>query len=203
MSRTARVERATSETKLVVELDLDGTGPARVSTGVGFYDHMLDRAVASTAASTSPCRPTATCTSTPTTPSRTSPSRSARRFAEALGDKRGIRRYGDATDPDGRGARPGGGRPLRPAVLRARRARDHDADDRAGLPDVPDQARARVVRVQRADQPARAGALRRPRRRTTSSRRSSRRWRGRCAQAVATRPADHRRPLHQGRAVAA
>ena len=41
MSRTARIERATSETKLVVELDLDGTGSADVSTGVGFYDHML------------------------------------------------------------------------------------------------------------------------------------------------------------------
>ena len=41
MSRTARVERATSETKLVVEIDLDGTGAGDISTGVGFYDHML------------------------------------------------------------------------------------------------------------------------------------------------------------------
>ena len=41
MSRTARVERATSETKLVVELNLDGTGTSSISTGVGFYDHML------------------------------------------------------------------------------------------------------------------------------------------------------------------
>jgi imidazoleglycerol-phosphate dehydratase len=41
MSRTARVERETSETKLVVELDLDGTGTGSISTGVGFYDHML------------------------------------------------------------------------------------------------------------------------------------------------------------------
>ena len=41
MNRTARVERATSETKLVVELDLDGTGVSSISTGVGFYDHML------------------------------------------------------------------------------------------------------------------------------------------------------------------
>jgi len=41
MNRTARVERATSETKLVVELDLDGTGAGDISTGVGFYDHML------------------------------------------------------------------------------------------------------------------------------------------------------------------
>ena len=41
MTRTARVERETSETKLVVELDLDGTGTSSISTGVGFYDHML------------------------------------------------------------------------------------------------------------------------------------------------------------------
>src|SRR3954453_7486030 len=41
MSRTARIERATSETKLVVEIDLDGTGVGDISTGVGFYDHML------------------------------------------------------------------------------------------------------------------------------------------------------------------
>ena len=39
--RTARVERATSETKLVVELDLDGTGTVTVDTGVPFFDHML------------------------------------------------------------------------------------------------------------------------------------------------------------------
>jgi imidazoleglycerol-phosphate dehydratase len=41
MGRTARIERATSESKVLVELDLDGTGRADVSTGVGFYDHML------------------------------------------------------------------------------------------------------------------------------------------------------------------
>ena len=41
MTRTARVERETNETKLVVELDLDGTGTSSISTGVGFYDHML------------------------------------------------------------------------------------------------------------------------------------------------------------------
>jgi imidazoleglycerol-phosphate dehydratase len=41
MARIARIERATSESKVVVELDLDGSGRADVSTGVGFYDHML------------------------------------------------------------------------------------------------------------------------------------------------------------------
>jgi imidazoleglycerol-phosphate dehydratase len=41
MSRTAQVERATGESKVSVELDLDGTGVADVATGVPFYDHML------------------------------------------------------------------------------------------------------------------------------------------------------------------
>jgi imidazoleglycerol-phosphate dehydratase len=41
MARTARVERSTSESKVVLELNLDGNGHADVSTGVGFYDHML------------------------------------------------------------------------------------------------------------------------------------------------------------------
>lgn len=40
-SRTARLERATAESKVLVEIDLDGTGRARARTGVGFYDHML------------------------------------------------------------------------------------------------------------------------------------------------------------------
>ena len=41
MSRTARIERKTSESHVVVDLDLDGTGQNDISTGVGFYDHML------------------------------------------------------------------------------------------------------------------------------------------------------------------
>ena len=41
MSRAARQQRITGETSVLVELDLDGTGTARVSTGVPFFDHML------------------------------------------------------------------------------------------------------------------------------------------------------------------
>jgi imidazoleglycerol-phosphate dehydratase len=41
MARTARIERATKESKVLVDLDLDGRGHADVSTGIGFYDHML------------------------------------------------------------------------------------------------------------------------------------------------------------------
>lgn len=39
--RTARVERATKESRVVVELDLDGSGENDVDTGLPFYDHML------------------------------------------------------------------------------------------------------------------------------------------------------------------
>jgi imidazoleglycerol-phosphate dehydratase len=41
MSRTARVERVTKETQVLVELDLDGTGVTEAETGVPFFDHML------------------------------------------------------------------------------------------------------------------------------------------------------------------
>jgi imidazoleglycerol-phosphate dehydratase len=43
MARTGRVERRTKETTIVVEVDLDGTGVVDVSTGVPFFDHMLDQ----------------------------------------------------------------------------------------------------------------------------------------------------------------
>ena len=41
MSRSARLERETKESKVVVTVELDGTGATDVSTGVPFYDHML------------------------------------------------------------------------------------------------------------------------------------------------------------------
>ncbi len=41
--RTAKVERNTSETKISVEVNLDGTGRAELATGVPFLDHMLDQ----------------------------------------------------------------------------------------------------------------------------------------------------------------
>ena len=40
--RTATVKRETRETQIEVKLDLDGTGRAAVATGVGFVDHMLE-----------------------------------------------------------------------------------------------------------------------------------------------------------------
>jgi imidazoleglycerol-phosphate dehydratase len=43
MSRTATRSRATKETKVDVAIDLDGSGITEVSTGIPFYDHMLDQ----------------------------------------------------------------------------------------------------------------------------------------------------------------
>jgi imidazoleglycerol-phosphate dehydratase len=42
MSRKAEVVRNTKETQIRIALDLDGTGVSKVSTGIGFFDHMLD-----------------------------------------------------------------------------------------------------------------------------------------------------------------
>ena len=42
MSRTGEVVRNTKETQIRVAVDLDGTGVAKVTTGIGFFDHMLD-----------------------------------------------------------------------------------------------------------------------------------------------------------------
>ena len=42
MSRTGKISRKTKETELEVAVDLDGRGDAQVSTGVPFFDHMLE-----------------------------------------------------------------------------------------------------------------------------------------------------------------
>jgi len=43
MARTAQVTRNTKETNIEVSIDLDGTGVASISTGIPFYDHMLEQ----------------------------------------------------------------------------------------------------------------------------------------------------------------
>jgi imidazoleglycerol-phosphate dehydratase len=98
MSRTARIERQTKESKVLVELDLDGSGRVDVSTGVGFYDHMLtafgrhalfDLIVQTEGDTHIDAHHTVEDTAIVL----------GQALREALGDKAGIRRFGDATVP--------------------------------------------------------------------------------------------------------
>jgi len=96
--RRARVERATKESKVSVELDLDGTGRAEISTGVGFYDHMLaslakhallDLSVTASGDVEVDAHHTVEDVAIVL----------GQALREALGDKAGIRRFGDALVP--------------------------------------------------------------------------------------------------------
>jgi imidazoleglycerol-phosphate dehydratase len=97
-NRTARIERATKESKVVVEVDLDGSGRADVSTGVGFYDHML-----SSFARHSLIDLTVQCDGDTHIDAHHTVEDTAivlgDALREALGDKAGIRRFGDALVP--------------------------------------------------------------------------------------------------------
>lgn len=96
--RTARVERVTNETKVLVEIDLDGAGRGEVRTGVGFFDHMLNQISRHggfdlTVRTVGDLEIDAHHTMEDTALAL------GAAFAEALGDKAGIRRYGSATIP--------------------------------------------------------------------------------------------------------
>ena len=98
MSRSARVERVTKETKVAVEIDLDGTGQGEITTGVGFFDHMLNQISRHggfdlTVRTEGDLEIDAHHTMEDTALAL------GEAFAKALGDKAGIRRYGDATIP--------------------------------------------------------------------------------------------------------
>ena len=98
MTRRARIERATKESKVLVELDLDGTGRADIATGVGFYDHMLDsfarHALVDLTVQTDGDTHIDAHHSVEDTAIVLGDA-----LREALGDKRGIRRFGDALVP--------------------------------------------------------------------------------------------------------
>jgi imidazoleglycerol-phosphate dehydratase len=98
MPRTARINRETGETRIDLQINLDGTGRSDIATGVGFFDHMLtllakhsliDLEVKAagdlhvdahhTVEDVGICY--------------------GKALAQALGDKAGIRRYGSATLP--------------------------------------------------------------------------------------------------------
>jgi len=96
--RTGRVERATAETKVLVELDLDGTGVAEISTGVGFFDHMLGQIAKHGAVDLRVQTQGDLEVDAHHTIEDTALALGAA-LAEALGDKKGIRRYGSALIP--------------------------------------------------------------------------------------------------------
>ncbi len=98
MSRVAKIDRETKESTVHVELDLDGSGRTEVATGVGFYDHMLssfgrhalvDLTVQTTGDTHIDAHHTVEDTAIVL----------GEAIREALGDKAGIRRFGDATVP--------------------------------------------------------------------------------------------------------
>jgi imidazoleglycerol-phosphate dehydratase len=98
MSRTALVERTTKESSVRVCLDVDGTGVTSVETGVPFYDHMLsqlgkhggfDLEVLTEGDLEVDAHHTVEDTALAL----------GQAFREAMGDKSGIRRYGDSLVP--------------------------------------------------------------------------------------------------------
>lgn len=98
MSRTARIERDTAETKVLVELDLDGSGRADVHTGIGFYDHMLAQ-IARHGGIDLTVRTSGDLEVDPHHTMEDTALALGAAFAAALGDKVGIRRYGSAVIP--------------------------------------------------------------------------------------------------------
>src|SRR5208283_3084045 len=84
MNRVARVERLTRETQIMVELDLDGIGVVEVGTGVPFFDHMLAQGDVDIDSHH-------TVEDTAITVGQA--------LKEALGDKSGIARFGNALVP--------------------------------------------------------------------------------------------------------
>ncbi|HVX45829.1 MAG TPA: imidazoleglycerol-phosphate dehydratase HisB [Mycobacteriales bacterium] len=97
-NRTGRIERATAESKVSVAVDLDGSGTTDVTTGVGFYDHMLaqlgkhggfDLTIHTEGDLHIDAHHTVEDTAIAL----------GQAFAQALGDKAGIRRFGDSLVP--------------------------------------------------------------------------------------------------------
>ncbi|MDR6787529.1 imidazoleglycerol-phosphate dehydratase [Sphingomonas sp. BE138] len=96
--RTATIRRDTSETKVAVTVDLDGTGTYDVKTGVGFFDHMLEQLSRHGLIDlTVRCDGDLHIDEHHTVEDVALALGSA--VAQALGDKRGIRRYGHALSP--------------------------------------------------------------------------------------------------------
>ncbi|WP_405168150.1 imidazoleglycerol-phosphate dehydratase HisB [Nocardia sp. NBC_01499] len=98
MNRTARVERVTKESSIVVELDLDGTGKTEIATGVPFYDHMLT-ALGAHASFDLTVRAEGDIEIEAHHTVEDTAIVFGQALGKALGDKVGIRRFGDAYIP--------------------------------------------------------------------------------------------------------
>jgi imidazoleglycerol-phosphate dehydratase len=98
LSRTAKIHRKTSETDIRLTLDVDGKGKADVRTGVGFFDHML-----TAFARHSICDLKLRCKGDLHIDAHHTVEDCGialgQAFVQALGDKRGVRRYGSGFDP--------------------------------------------------------------------------------------------------------
>jgi len=96
--RSARIERATKETRVTASVDLDGTGASRISTGIGFLDHMLEQLSRHSLIDVElEAKGDLHIDFHHTTEDTGIVLGQA--VAKALGDRRGIRRYGDALIP--------------------------------------------------------------------------------------------------------
>ncbi len=96
--RTATVNRDTKETSIIVELNLDGTGIYKVSTGIGFLDHMLEQLSRHSLIDLMvDAKGDLHIDAHHTT--EDSGIAIGEAVARALGDRRGITRYGDALIP--------------------------------------------------------------------------------------------------------
>jgi imidazoleglycerol-phosphate dehydratase len=98
VSRKGRVARTTKESDVLVEINLDGTGEVTVDTGVPFFDHMLSQLGKHGAFDLNVKTKGDISVDEHHTIEDTALALGTA-FKEALGDKSGIRRYGDATLP--------------------------------------------------------------------------------------------------------
>lgn len=96
--RTATIERNTSETRIAVTVNLDGTGAYDVATGVGFFDHMLEQLSRHSLIDLTLRTQGDLHIDQHHTVEDTGLAL-GQAIAQALADKRGIRRYGDALSP--------------------------------------------------------------------------------------------------------
>jgi imidazoleglycerol-phosphate dehydratase len=98
MTRTGVVERATGETTVRVRLELDGNGQRRIATGIGFFDHLLDQ-LARHGLLDLEIETTGDLVVDEHHTVEDTGIAIGRALDEALGDRAGIRRFGEARIP--------------------------------------------------------------------------------------------------------